>query len=600
MAPRVQPQSNLIDRRVSIRPAASPVSRYTAPVQPTHRVGPSKASQVAEALSGFFPELNEFVEHELDRRDQEAIQQAIELRSKNAVQWKEAVNKGIVPLHSNPWFEKQWKTMDGSVLADEYNKDLLIALSSGPLANSTSQEESDKLLDAFKQNWRNEHVSDPDRDFIAGFDRKATAYEVQARNHQAAVVGNNMVAAAGEAFSQNMQGILDEVNTRGLSVGAVADAINDEKEKALFVGMDPKDVNALILEGVATEARSRLDISLFDVLGEIRTGTGTLGGTTNARKLREQVTNQIYSELRQRDDYEYTKDVRKRAEIVRTANAAIGARLIQDLQRGQPTTIESVQTELDAIIAQGEVSHAQSLVSAIIKTQKEPDRPENELVKNKLYIDTYAGREINFSRLTRHFEAQDINLPTYVNLMEEQLQTQHYNKSQEDSDDSKRDTLDPAFRESLSSLGRIAGGDLALNDFALQVSRAQAEAQFRRGARQWLAAHPEATEIEKIEASTKLLNSLVEQFRSQFGTFAGTVEEIIQGAPGVRSGQIQPIGLNSPAAAQPVQKHFKDALDWEAAVDEELATPGKSRLAQIARSLGLTVEQFVQQQDPLY
>src|SRR5213080_155272 len=63
--------------------------------------------------------------------------------------YKEAVRQGIITPDQNPFFVKAWKEQDGRVSADQYNSDLLVALSTGPFAQSTDHADTDNLLNTF-------------------------------------------------------------------------------------------------------------------------------------------------------------------------------------------------------------------------------------------------------------------------------------------------------------------------------------------------------------------------------------------------------------------------------------------------------------------
>jgi hypothetical protein len=71
------------------------------------------------------------------------------------------------------------------------------------------------------------------------------------------------------------------------------------------------------------------------------------------------------------------------------------------------------------------------------------------------------------------------------------------------------------------------------------------------------------------------------------------VKGIINTAPGVKGGEVSPIGVNR------YQSVFKSPEDFEAAIDEEIHNPGKSRLAQKATELGMSVADLIQQEQSL-
>src|SRR5439155_554506 len=102
----------------------------------------------------------------------------------------------------------------------------------------------------------------------------AEAHEANARAHQAEAIGTRVVNQSKQNLYFETQSQLDELYTRGLTPKSVAEGINLRTKTGVFVGMNPKEVNSIVLQAVAQKAQDLNDTSVFDVLDHVKTGPG--------------------------------------------------------------------------------------------------------------------------------------------------------------------------------------------------------------------------------------------------------------------------------------------------------------------------------------
>lgn len=586
---------------VTLRPGAAPVNRFSTPEQPLQEVGPTKAMQLSNALGDLVPELLKFSANKDQRNSQQDILNARATRAKNAVTFKDAVNSGQISADQNPWFVKTWKEMDGSVAADRYNEDLLLAMSTGPLANSTDHSDSTKLLDNFRQNWVKDNIQNEDGDFTAGFQAKAAGYDLNIRAHQAAVVGNNIVAAAGDAFDHNIQGIISESDTRGISADAVAEGINREADKFLLAGGSKQDVNKMIIKAAITAGFDNLDVSHAEaILGAVNGGPGgKLGGTTAAKEALQSLTTKVADELHQRDSWAYEADTRADKEVITNANMTVGTQLLELALKHQPATLEQFKTQIDAVYKVGGWEQAQNLQKAILASQKE-NMTEAIMQKEALVMDIYTKHMTNFDRLNRALSAGEINVATYQTLG---------TKMNEIIEAEKRENKEPSFWKNQAYIRKsdfltkfLLGDEKIFNGTAIASSN-QAGTQFWDRMYEWDKANPKATPQQQSDEATKVSQQLMEDFRfGDMKSLVGPIENVINNAPGVKAGRVTPVGasLNLGGGGKtpdklpgPDEPAFPSSDEFHRALSEAELNPQTSRLQIMATQHGMTLAEFI-------
>lgn len=590
---------------VALRPGASPVSRYSNPEQQLQDVGPSTATQLSSALSDLVPELLKFSAHADQRKNQNDVIDARVKHAKNAVAFQQAIKDGIIQPDQSPWFQKTWKEMDGSVAADRYNEDLLGVMSQGPLANSTDHTESAKMLDNFRTNWVNDNLQDKDPDFVSGFQAKAAGYELNVRAHQAARVGNNIVEAAADAFDQSVQGTLALHYSGGIPSDVIAKAINWEFDKAKLAGNDPKKLNEIVLKGLAASGMENLDVTHVEaVLADLNGGPGgKLAGTTAAKMMLEVLGSKISNELHQRDEWAYTEQQHKKQEIFASSTQVVATAMLQAKIDGKPVTLEQFAPQIKAVYNVGGWEQGQNFEKAILAAGKETFT-EAAQQKADLLVSVLSRHEYNFDRLNRALAANEINMRTY-----EDLATKMNEGIRQEKADNKEPSFFkyPGYMKQGDYLDTFLKGDEAVWDATKVIKRDAANADYWTQIYIWDKQHPNATDTEKIDEATRLSQKGMEAWRNeQMKGMVGTVRDTINRAPGVRKGQVTPVGLPPGTAPQTdklpkPEESFDNAADFERALNEaNLNTTGTSRLDILASQHQMSLGDFIALQMQLF
>jgi len=359
------------DKIVPLQPAASPVQRFARPEAPAQVLGESESQQLAAALTGVQPTITGFLYHQQARQDSAAIDEATAMRTKTALNYKEAVKNGM-PLSSNPFFIKAWKEQDGSVAADRYNSDLTIALATGPLAGSMDEGESEKLFNTFRTNWQDKNgITGQDPAYLDAFTRKANAYDTNARAHQASEIGNRKVADMMNNTYQEALGIFADATHNSLPPTVIADGLNHVANKLILLGIDPKKINSIILDAATTEALNTKSTTTPRLaLDGVKTGSGFLGRTLEAKERMHTIEAQISAAQDAADRASWTKREHDRTAAIQDSSAAIYDYFSLKRQNGEPLNENDVAGQI-AQVGHFDPGAAESLREVIKKANTE-------------------------------------------------------------------------------------------------------------------------------------------------------------------------------------------------------------------------------------
>ena len=232
----------------------------------------------------------------------------------------------------------------------------------------------------------------------------------------------------------------------------------------------------------------------------------------------------------------------------------------------RPTTLQSIDTELRAIAATGDYDHVEAIKNAVLKTQKESEKPEDPIVLSHWLVNVFRDESTDAKGLAKAFAAGDINRTTYAQLSNEMQQIQQKNRQlAKENEEKSKSGLKDAFSLADAQINRVFGGDADsfIQDSTRQLYRSQALAQYWQAVSEFKKLNPKATYTEQLEFATKTANTLLDAFQGQFN-FSEPAGQVIRQAPGVQGGQVAPIGV-APVAPK---TYFKDAATFEQAIDE--------------------------------
>lgn len=619
---RVQVQDP--NRLTPIQPQASPVDTFIRPQAPTDVVGPSKAEQLAQALGGFAPVATKTLEDQQNNQDTLATQQgaqARDLRGKAAVNFKDAVTSGAIPLSSNPFFQAAWKERDGAITADQYKSDLIVALSVGPFATSKNTADTEPLLQQFKQKWIEQNgvdLSDPHT--AQGFNAAADQTESNVREHQANEVSKRQEADAYNNVYHDVLGVFDDAQLRSLPSTSVATALQHTLDLGVSVGMDPKTLNGIVLDAVKAKSLETGSTTPFDALDQVKTGSGFLGRTIAVLNAKHEMDDQIGAQKRSEDDHAWVMDQRKRTVIEQNSSSVIFDDLYSSEINGTPANILNVSQAFKTL---GDVNpnQAESMQSMYNNFNKVKADRDDENTKWDLYNSGGLEGTLSQSRVNKAYGTGLLTVATAKDLTDRitaRTQRDLSNARADAAEDraNKPKTYDQldAYQEGRTSLRKILGDNpLAPVDATTGSRIAKATFMYGQMSESWVQAHPNATPQEQLKNASENMNSVLSVVDPD-----GAIAKRGQATDPNKAAQFQ-VSPSTPLpqllqALQPTNPNiptsrlFANNLAWSVAKDEfeEALTKGDIKdtaIGKLADQYHIPVSNlgsFVDSQDALY
>lgn len=521
-----------------IQPQASPVESFVRPQAPALPVGPSRLDELSHALSFFTPALTQTLDHHVDRVTQKEIDSATAKRTETALNYKEAVSKGIIQAHQNPFFIQAWQEQDGKVAADKYNADLQTALVVGDFASSVDPNQTEPLLNTFRTNWmKQQGIDSGNKDFMNGFAKHASAYEAAVRDHQGEAVGQRIQARAQEGLFQSAQGEFDAALQKNLPASETADGLKIVMDRMILGGMPPQQANRIILDAAVAKSIETGSMHPFDVLDTLKTGSGYLGRTADATQAREVMQNRINDHIAATDAHAHSQKVWDDQETDQSVTADIFAQVFQNSLNGKVTTLQDMAPDILAL-AKVNPARAETMKQLVLDSAKPKTTYDSPSVSSQLTVDLYEGRLTNGQIVAAHVIGS-LTLETTSKLLDklhdftrqsssdaqaaadrahaqrrEQISDERYNLSQQRLEE-KDPVASTVLKEGASALHAQFGSDvMGLNKLSTDtIDRMNsALAAYYTMADQWMKANPNAKTEDRIKKFNELRKTTMESY----------------------------------------------------------------------------------------
>lgn len=609
-----------INRLTPITPQATPVDALVHPMQPTQVIGPSKAEQLAEALGGLAPNVNKVLVDHQNTVDQQAADQgtlARDLRGKASVNFKDAVNKNIIPLSANPFFQAAYKERDGAIAADQYKSDLIVALSVGPFAASKDPSETEPLLNTFRDSWLKDHpdVSLNDPHFSHGFDSAVQQTNSNVREHQANEIGKRQEADAYNNNYHDVLSIYDDAQLRNLPPTSVAAAISHTLDLGISVGMDPKTLNGIVLDAARAKSLETGTTEPFLALDSVQTGKGFLGRTINVINAKHEIEDMLATQKRSEDDHAWVQAQRDRTVTEQNANKTIFDNLFASEQSGTPANIMNVSQAFKTLgdVNPNQAESMQAMFTAFNKNKADTD---DELTKWTLYNEGGLEGTLNQSRVNKAFSASLLTATTAKDLTDRITARTQRDLGNARADAAEARAAEPktfdqidAYQEGRASLKKILGDD-PLATLSPEVAKriAKANFMFSQASESWVQAHPNATPQEQIKNSSENLTSILSLVDPD-GSIAKSNAATGQYNYSPSTPLPQLLQATSPTNPNvPTSRLFPNSVAWAAAKDEfeQALRKGKiddTEMVKLAKQYNIPLADlgsFIDGQDALY
>ena len=166
MTRRVQTPDLQRPKRLQV--VARPTDSFVQPAVPAKSLGAKKLNDIAKSLSQIQPSIRQYMRDEIETVTQEEFEAGQRARLKNATNFKEAVETGLIDKTQSPWFMKGYNIQSGKAAGYNYDQALRTAYASSNIRNERDPETVEEFFSTFRTAWLADNGSD-DNDFLDGF-----------------------------------------------------------------------------------------------------------------------------------------------------------------------------------------------------------------------------------------------------------------------------------------------------------------------------------------------------------------------------------------------------------------------------------------------
>ncbi len=464
-------------------------------------------------------------------------------------------------------------------------------------------------------------LSDPH--YANGFNSAVTQTESNVRAHQAQEVGKRQEAAAYNNVYHEALGIFDDARVRGLPPTSVAQAINQQLDLGISVGMDPKVLNGIITDAVWAESLEQESLAPFEVLNQVKTGPGFLGRTVDVLNARKRMSDMLAEKKQHDDDFAWRDEQRRRTVVEQESNKTIFDELYDAEINHRPADMFNVSKAYKAL---GDVNpnQAEAMTQMFKNANKAKAQTDDEDTKFTLYNDGGITGTLSQRRVNAAYSSGLLTVETAKDLTDRitaRTQRDLSNARAEAAENraNKPKTFDQldAYQEARKLMQKNLGDD-PMKAISPEIAKRVAKATFMFNitADDFVSKHPNATIPELNKNAAETMNSIMSIVdpggviaKQQASGTPGTADRY-QVSPSTPLEQLihatQPIDASIPTA-----RLFPNNIVWTAAkdeFDEAVASGDAEKIWNSAIGIqakkynvpGEALQQFVNAQDALF
>lgn len=559
----------------SVRPTATPVdtfSRSAAPIRDT------RLAQIAEAFSTIQPGLTRFSYELQDEVNQKDLEEGFAKAQTNKAQFKEAVQKGVIPAGASPWFRVGWERQRAQVASSQYDGDLQAAYAASGLAETDDPSKLQGFVSDFTNKWHEAHPENQDNpEFTRVFANEAAKSQAGLANLHAsnrvkkieADVLQNTDLQLGATLSQSQ----DLLGSYGDGIGP---ALGDIVKVQIDNGLSGAAANQLIAGAVIRKAIEDGDVTTLDILNTVPSGSGTVGQIGWVKDAVAQARDQIASRKGQQDRVNHLRSVDERKLQIQGLRAQANAKIFKD-----PYADISEEFNLLNALDADEGLKLESWRTAYLGSLNAQNKViENDEFKTGMLLKALKG-DLSEDEVVSAVKTRQIDADTAKDLL-----TNHIPKSKEN----RSIASDPLLRDIRGMIRMaITKNDSQGEDADILASRAAtAEVSFLRSMLEYKTKKPDALEGDVLDYAEKQRDRLTRIY--------GRPPEI------TKAGEMIDTGAGDITKSDPMKdKLFMDARELDAAIVEAEASNGTSgKLKALADTFGVDIQELLNAQLTLF
>ena len=464
---------NPFDNQIpTVSPTAAPVETY---VRPAVKKSPFEA--LANTLSNLERKATPALNREFERQANKEYAEGQELYNKTRKAIGEAVKDGIIEEGASPYLRKGYRVANLNVLSARYAEELNYALTSRKLYTNGSPAAIEKFTEKFYEDFQKKHQFDSfgatevaeyfstsaakaNEAFRSSWRTKHLAYQKE----QQYLAFQNQVSAYAEALFLET----DSPEAREVKIANLGNWASNKAREAGIDGMNMAKVNQTITDSIIMSAYEMQDPAILDVLDNVQTGTGTLGGTLATRKAVFDAKGNIAQIIAQQDKAAAAELKRQQDEAV-AQGMQYGLRDAFAARAGDPKAIENFSNTIRALEA---VGTQEAITKAIALTNFYDAMTNTGLDERNVDTAKYA---VVMNNIHAASEEEDV-----LELLTEALNDGEINESQSNTLWNQWDRKNGrnSSEGNLDFVDRSTGVPVVLSDFLSTVANTEADKIF--------------------------------------------------------------------------------------------------------------------------
>ena len=499
-----------LNKTEQLTPAARLVDTFVAPENNNDAF--VKAQRLNAALGKFADGAKDYMAVKQQVITEENIIEGQAAATQSKVDFKTAINEGLIPAGASPWYRQGYEREDGDRLAQQYSKESAMAYSKWTGKETASPEAYNDWISGIRKDFTAKNLNSPNQ--MAGFMKRANASdELNSAKHTTAVVAKmefDRHQVTTDNIRADIQGYLnDEMLYEELAENTLRRA-----EQYFLDGATGKQVRESVVTSFLLQAKDNLDETLIDKLLELNiSGRGKLGTIAGVREKAETLRGTILSK-------KYTNQTRlaklqKEADKKAVKNGIF--KIMMAMGDDPMTELNEEQNALKLAITKIDPTAAITLSKYRNILETEQTREDDELL-SRLYIDAASGA-LTAEDLPELISSGDIqnnqSMKSLIGFVVAQEQRKLARENKIESDNRiKQNNLGKSFnlpprqesfilriRKGLEDA--IRGNESSRNSTSIQQATA-ASIDFTREMQDWLEENPDAKR-NAIIAHAKLL-----------------------------------------------------------------------------------------------
>jgi hypothetical protein len=479
-----------IERRARLQPQAAPVDTYVRPAAPAR----SPLWDVAEGLAQLDADLAGWLgEKEAKQKEADALRGRAAFLKNNRQGFGEGVRSGKIPAYASPAFKSGYKVAEGDYMGQKFSNDLELAYEAWEGKDSGDP----AAFDAFAQEFLNSTLASNDGDFLRGaLPGVSAALEKKRQQHNAYVADSTYkqgLRAHIGATTSAMQTMAEEGlgNPEGTDYDAMWEDILKRRQAAFESGVRYGDYDQELVKAIVSQAVETRDPGMLALLEKtLPGGPATIANDPAFREIVNNAEDNLMQVAIAAEERGYKQAEAERKQRLNDITAATIEEIAKDPSRAIPEDVLVEGSRLDPKFRLDMLSAQKAMADGI---------PENPKIINDVMVSIMegGGEKAVMDALKRGYITDPKTFEQMLQFAKSRSEPRA--KSYLDSDSSKR--IKAAIKT------RTRPPDINFEDpWGTQVNEAELAAtmDFERAMIDWQVRNPDASEIEKLEATNKI------------------------------------------------------------------------------------------------